>query len=83
MLKVYSKNNCPQCEQAKHLLTTKGITYKEIKIDEDQEAREWLIAQGHRTAPQLYLGESLLVDGGYQGLAKLSDQELRARLAGE
>jgi len=83
MLKVYSKNNCPQCEQVKHLLTTKGITYKEIKIDEDQEAREWLIAQGHRTAPQLYLGESLLVDGGYQGLAKLSDQELRARLAGE
>lgn len=83
MLKVYSKNNCPQCEQTKHLLTTKGITYKEIKIDEDQDAREWLIAQGHRTAPQLYLGESLLVAGGYQGLAKLSDEELCARLAGQ
>ena len=82
MLKVYSKNHCPFCDKAKHLLTNKGISYTEIKIDENQEAREWLMTQGHRTVPQLYLGESLLVDGGFQGLAKLSDEELRARLAG-
>jgi len=83
MLKVYSKNNCPFCDKAKHLLETKGISYSEVKIDQDAEAREWLMEQGHRTVPQLYLGESLLVEGGYQGLAKLSDEELRARLAGE
>jgi len=83
MLKVYSKNNCPFCDKAKHLLETKGISYSEVKIDQDADAREWLMAQGHRTVPQLYLGESLLVEGGYQGLSKLSDEELRARLAGE
>jgi glutaredoxin 3 len=83
MLKVYSKNNCPFCDKAKHLLETKGISYSEVKIDQDAEAREWLMAQGHRTVPQLYLGESLLVEGGYQGLSKLSDEELRARLSGE
>jgi glutaredoxin 3 len=83
MLKVYSKNNCPFCDKAKHLLETKGISYSEVKIDQDTDAREWLMAQGHRTVPQLYLGESLLVEGGYQGLSKLSDEELRARLAGE
>jgi glutaredoxin 3 len=82
MLKVYSKNNCPFCDKAKHLLETKGISFSEVKIDQDSEAREWLMAQGHRTVPQLYLGESLLVEGGYQGLAKLSDEELTARLAG-
>jgi glutaredoxin 3 len=82
MLKVYSKNNCPFCEQAKGLLTKKGIQFDVVKIDEDNEAREWLMAQGHRTVPQLYIGESLLVEGGYQGLAKLSDDELQARLAG-
>ncbi len=82
MLKVYSKNNCPQCDKAKYLLETKGISFSEVKIDQDSEAREWLMAQGHRTVPQLYLGESLLVEGGYQGLAKLSDDELRARLEG-
>ena len=44
-------------------------------IDEDPAAREWLIAQGHRTAPQIYQNGQLFVEGGYQGLAKLSDEE--------
>ena len=82
MLKVYSKNNCPFCDKAKHLLTTKNIAFEVVNIEEQPEAREWLMAQGHRAVPQLYLGESLLVEGGYQGLTKLSDEELTARLAG-
>ncbi len=80
MLKVYSKNHCPFCDKAKHLLETKNIQFEVVNIDEDADAREWLIAQGHRTAPQLYLGESLFVEGGYQGLAKLSDDEIQQRL---
>ncbi len=80
MLTVYSKNNCPFCDKAKYLLSTKGIDYQEIKIDEDLEAREWLVEQGHRTAPQIYLGTELFVEGGYQGLAKLTDEELHQRL---
>ena len=80
MLTVYSKNNCPFCDKAKHLLTQKNIPFDVVNIDQDQDAREWLIAQGHRTAPQLYLGESLFVEGGYQGLAKLSDDEIQQRL---
>lgn len=80
MLTVYSKNNCPYCEKAKHLLTTKGIEFKTVMIDEDLEAREWLIGQGHRSAPQIYLGDGLFVEGGYQGLARLSDEELFNKL---
>jgi hypothetical protein len=80
MLTVYSKNNCPYCEKAKHLLTTKGIEFKTVMIDEDPEAREWLIGQGHRSAPQIYLGDGLFVEGGYQGLARLSDEELFNKL---
>jgi glutaredoxin len=83
MLKVYSKNNCPFCDKAKHLLTKKGIQFEVVKIDEDNEAREWLLEQRHRTVPQLYLDGKLFVEGGYQGLAKLSDEELKSRLAGE
>ena len=82
MLKVYSKSNCPFCDKAKHLLTTKNVQFEVVNIEEQPEAREWLMAQGHRAVPQLYLGESLFVEGGYQGLAKLSDEELNARLAG-
>lgn len=80
MLTVYSKNHCPFCDKAKHLLTTKNIDFKVVNIDEDSDAREWLIAQGHRTAPQLYIDDRLFVEGGYQGLEKLSDDELKERL---
>lgn len=80
MLIVYSKNNCPFCDKAKYLLKNKNIAFNEIKIDEDPEARDWLIAQGHRTAPQIYKGDELFVEGGYQGLAKLSDEELFNKL---
>jgi hypothetical protein len=39
-----------------------------------------VVAQGHRTAPQIYLGDELFVEGGYQGLVKLSDEELFNKL---
>jgi glutaredoxin 3 len=80
MLTVYSKNNCPFCEQAKALLTKKNINYDVVKIDENHEAREWLLEQQHRTVPQIYLNGNLFVEGGYQGLAKLSDEELFNKL---
>ena len=80
MITVYSKNNCPFCEQAKALLTKKDIPYEVVKIDENHEAREWLLEQKHRTVPQIYLNGNLFVEGGYQGLAKLSDEELQQRL---
>ena len=80
MLTVYSKNYCPFCDKAKHLLKINGFAYEEIKIDEDSEAREWLIAQGHRTAPQIYNNGRLLVEGGYQGLAKLNAEQIQERI---
>lgn len=80
MLTVYSKNNCPFCEQAKGLLTKKGIPFEVIKIDEDHAAREWLLEQQHRTVPQIYQDGKLFVEGGFQGLAKLSDEEIQQRL---
>lgn len=72
MITIYSKNNCPYCVQAKNLLTLKGINYQEIKIDEDSEAREFVLGEGHRTVPQIYQDGKLLIEGGYQGLARQS-----------
>jgi glutaredoxin len=72
MITVYSKNNCPFCVKAKYLLDQNGITFEEIKIDETPEAREFVMAEGHRTVPQIYQNGKLLVEGGYQGLAKQS-----------
>jgi glutaredoxin len=70
MITVYSKNNCPFCVQAKNLLTNKGIGFTEVKIDEDSDAKDFILSKGHRTVPQLYKDGTLLVEGGYQGLAK-------------
>jgi glutaredoxin len=70
MITVYSKNNCPFCVQAKNLLTNKGIGFTEVKIDEDSDAKDFILSKGHRTVPQLYKDGALLVEGGYQGLAK-------------
>jgi glutaredoxin len=74
MLTVYSKNNCPFCVKAKHLLETKGIAFEEVKIDEVDEARNFLLAEKHRTVPQIYKDGKLLVEGGYQGLEKQSEE---------
>jgi glutaredoxin 3 len=80
MLTVYSKNHCPYCDKAKYLLEQKGIQFQEVKIDETPEAREFVLSEGHRTVPQIYKDGKLLVEGGYQGLAKQQDdffQQLR------
>jgi len=73
MLTVYSKNNCPFCVRAKQLLETKGITYTEVNIEYDQEARQMLIDKGLRSVPQIFHGYELL-EGGFDGLAKKSNE---------
>ena len=52
------------------MLKLKGVDYTEIKIDEDSSAKEFVLSEGHRTVPQIYKDGKLLVEGGYQGLAK-------------
>ena len=81
MLTVYSKNNCPFCVQAKNLLTLKGIEFEEINIEQQPQAREFIVSEGHRTVPQIYKDGELFVQGGFQGLQKLTEEELRTRAA--
>lgn len=80
MLTVYSKADCPFCDRAKALLTLKQVAYTEVRIDQDDQARQFIIEQGHRTVPQIYRDGELFVAGGFTGLTKLSEdvfQELR------
>jgi glutaredoxin 3 len=67
MLTVYTKNNCPYCDRAKSLLESKGISYKEIDIQNDPKSKEFLMEQGLRTVPQIF-DSSTLLPGGFQGL---------------
>lgn len=81
MITIYSKNNCPFCVKAKNLLTIKGVDFEEVKIDENPEARDFVLAEGHRSVPQIYKDGKLLVEGGFQGLEK-QDQEFFNNLKG-
>jgi glutaredoxin len=73
MITVYSKNNCPFCQQAKNLLTRKGVQFEEINIDLDADAKRFIMAAGHRTVPQIYKDGAVLVENGYQGLKDQTD----------
>jgi glutaredoxin 3 len=79
MLTVYSKANCPFCDQAKNLLKLKNIQFEEIRVDENPDARQFIVNEGHRTVPQIYKDGKLFVQGGYQGLARLTESELKER----
>lgn len=80
MLTVYSKANCPFCDQAKNLLKLKNIAYEEIRVDQIPEAREFIMAEGHRTVPQIYKDGKVFVEGGFQGLSKLTEDQLKEKL---
>ena len=81
MLTVYSKNNCPFCVQAKNLLKLKNIAFEEINIEEQPEARSFIVSEGHRTVPQIYKDGKLFVQGGFQGLSKLTEDQLKEKLS--
>jgi glutaredoxin 3 len=69
---VWSKYNCPYCDQAKALLKMKGIAFEEKKIGGGYSKEDLLEAVPNaRTVPQIFLGEELI--GGFTELkAKLS-----------
>jgi bacteriocin-like protein len=56
MLTVYSKNNCPNCVKLKNQLKSWGVTYEEVNIEQDMDARNFVVEQGHRMVPVLYNG---------------------------
>jgi glutaredoxin len=82
MLKVYSKSNCPACDKAKALLKRYNVEYEELLIDKSNEAKEFVLAEGHRQVPQLYYKDKLFVVGGYLGLMKMTEYEIKAILYG-
>jgi len=76
MLTIYSKTVCPYCVQAKNYLKAKNINFREINIEEDEEARAFIQRQGHRTVPQIYMDGKIFVEGGWTGLSKMSAEDI-------
>ncbi len=64
---VWSKNQCPYCEQAKALLKIKGIAFEERNIQTDFTKEQLLEAvPTARTVPQIIMDDKLI--GGFTQL---------------
>ena len=64
---VWSKYHCPYCDQAKALLTSKGIQFEEKKIGDGYSKEELLEAVPNaRSVPQIFLDGELV--GGFNEL---------------
>ena len=70
---VWSKYQCPYCDQAKALLNSKGIQFEERKIGDGWTKEDLLEAvPTARTVPQIFLDDELV--GGLTELkAKLTE----------
>jgi glutaredoxin len=64
---VWSKDQCPYCDQAKALLTSRNIEFEERKIGDGFTKEELLEAvPTARTVPQIFLDGELI--GGFNEL---------------
>jgi glutaredoxin 3 len=58
---VWSKYHCPQCEQAKALLSQKGIRFEERKIGDGYTKEELLEAvPTARAVPQIFIDDQYI-----------------------
>ncbi|MBN9543430.1 MAG: glutaredoxin 3 [Alphaproteobacteria bacterium] len=71
---IYTKNNCPYCVKAKHLLTMKNVAFEEIDTTGNDELRLKLVEMsgGRKTVPQIFIND--VCYGGFDDIYKL-DQE--------
>lgn len=69
-VRMYTTRICPFCTMARRLLQQKGVTYEEVRVDEDYSRRdEMMRISGRRTVPQIFVGETHV--GGFDDLSAL------------
>lgn len=70
-IRMYSTAFCGYCDRARALLTRKGVTFTEFKVDEDAARRDEMLrlSGGRRTVPQIFIGD--LHVGGFDELYAL------------
>ena len=67
---MYATATCPYCQRARRLLQRKGISYTEIRVD--QEPHRWSEMEtrsGRSTVPQIFIGDHHV--GGYDDAVAL------------
>ncbi len=64
---VYTTDPCGFCRQAKTLLESRGVDYREVSLTKDPDGRDNLVRRtGQMTFPQIIAGERVI--GGFREL---------------
>lgn len=50
-IKIYTSNTCVFCKAAKQYFNENNIEFKEMNIDENPDAVEYLVSKGYRGVP--------------------------------
>ena len=67
---LYTSAMCGYCVAAKNFLKSKGLQWKEVRIDTDPVQRERMVALARRTSvPQIFIGQTHV--GGYDDMMAL------------
>ena len=67
---LYTTQVCPYCVAAKNFLRSKGLEWREVRVDLDPAEREKMVALARRTSvPQIFVGETHV--GGYDDMMAL------------
>ncbi|WP_018659327.1 glutaredoxin family protein [Allofustis seminis] len=67
MLKVYSKDQCGQCQLLKQWLKLKAVDFEEVNISQDENARQEILESGRKSLPQV------MVDGQFIDFNEFND----------
>ena len=62
MIKIYTTENCKNCDKAKEYFKSNGIPYEEINLKEkdNREARAYYRSLGLTTLPVIVIGEEII-----------------------
>ncbi len=73
LVDIYTIRYCPYCEEAKELLSRKGVTFQEIDATGNRDIRKAMIerANGRSTYPQIFIGTTHV--GGCDDLYALEE----------
>jgi glutaredoxin 3 len=70
---IYTIRYCPYCQDAKDLLSQKGVSFHEIDVSRNRDLRKEMIerAGGRSTYPQIFIGATHI--GGCDDLYALDE----------
>ncbi len=72
-VEIYTIRYCPYCQEAKALLSRKGVSFHELDASGNRELRQQMIerSNGHTTFPQIFVGATHV--GGCDDLYALDE----------